>query len=384
MSTEPPGAPDRDAWRLELAARRAPLRTDAADRLVLLGTAGGSNPKATRCGYANAVVVGDAAYLVDCGEGVHTQLWRAGLTVNARFGQGRPLVRAIFVTHLHADHILDLPNLFQGSWPSTAIEVFGPGPAGAPFTTHDDPVHPVRFGDDPAPGIRRAMEHFDRAFATNINARLLGESRSDYLDHVRVHEIGLAGEHDAAEGDVEGDVAGGVEGDVVVPIVVERGDAAFVVPPMEPFVVRPEDDRGVTVSAILVQHAPVFPALAYRFDTPSGSVVFSGDTGPCENVVQLARGADYLVHEVIDLAALVRRFGHLPNRVRVERQLATSHTSIDVVGGIAERAGVGMLVLSHLVPGEGSHTEAEWERMAGYGGRVVCAVDLDELPLPRR
>src|SRR5699024_229024 len=47
-----------------------------------------------------------------------------------------------------------------------------------------------------------------------------------------------------------------------------------------------EDDR-VRVSATLVQHAPVFPAFAFRFDTDDGSVVFSGDTGPSDNLVEL-------------------------------------------------------------------------------------------------
>ena len=60
-------------------------------------------------------------------------------------------------------------------------------------------------------------------------------------------------------------------------------------PTMEPVVIYPEDDHGVQVTAILVQHAPVFPAFGFRFDTPHGSVVFSGDTGPCDNVVRLAR-----------------------------------------------------------------------------------------------
>ena len=48
-----------------------------------------------------------------------------------------------------------------------------------------------------------------------------------------------------------------------------------------------------------MQHAPVFPALGLRFDTDDGSVVFSGDTGPTDNLVELAQGADVLVHEVI-------------------------------------------------------------------------------------
>ena len=114
---------------------RAPRRADAATRLVLLGTGGGAYPKkARRCGYANAVVVDEVVYVVDCGEGVHRQLWRAGLTANSALGPQRPCVRAIFVTHLHADHIMDLANLVQGSWPSHVIDVFS-RPARGPVPT---------------------------------------------------------------------------------------------------------------------------------------------------------------------------------------------------------------------------------------------------------
>jgi ribonuclease BN (tRNA processing enzyme) len=368
---------DRHAWRQELASRRAPTRVESEHRLVLLGTAGGSNPKSTRCGYSNAVVVGDVAYLVDCGEGVHRQLHRAGVVATRRWGAGstaRPVVEAIFLTHLHADHVMDLGNIFQGSWPSTRIDVYGPGPAGPPFTTYDDPIHPIRFPDDPAPGIRRVVDHFNRAYAMNINARHIAERRDDYVDHIVIHEVGLAGELEPEPGDI------------VVDCVVDRPGARFEIPDVEPFVVRPEDDHGVTVTATLVQHAPVFPALAYRFDTAAGSVVFSGDTGACDNVVRLARGADILVHEVIDVGALLGKITSLSNFEAVRSQLSRSHTPYDEVGRIAARAGVGTLVLSHLVPGEGSHTTEEWEAMVReaapeFEGRIVCGVDLDEIAI---
>jgi ribonuclease BN (tRNA processing enzyme) len=142
----------------------------------------------------------------------------------------------------------------------------------------------------------------------------------------------------------------------------------------------------VTVTATLVQHAPVFPALAYRFDTPHGSVVFSGDTGPCDNVVRLAQGADILVHEVIDLDALLARISLLSTFETVRRQLSRSHTAVQEVGHIAARAGVRTLVLSHLVPGEGAHSPEEWEAMTReaapeFTGEIVCGVDLDEFAL---
>ena len=360
----------------ELVQRRAPRRVESASRLVLLGTAGGSAARSTRCGYSNALVVDGVAYLVDCGEGVHTQLHRAGLVATRRFGSSgeRPVIETIFVTHLHADHIMDLINIFQGSWPSSRIDVYGPGPAGPPFTTHHDPVHPTRFPEDPAPGIKGVIDHLSRAFGMNINARIIAEQRADYLHHLVVHEIGLKGELEPDANSIE------------IAVTIERHDAQFEIPSIEPFEVRPEDEQGVTVTATLVQHAPVFPALAYRFDTPHGSVVFSGDTGPCDNLVRLARGADILVHEVIDLDALLARISLLSNFETVRSQLSRSHTAVQEVGHIAAQAGVRTLVLSHLVPGEGSHAPDEWEAMVraaapGFTGEVVCGVDLDEFAL---
>ncbi len=347
-------------WQDVLADRRAPRRTDASHRVVLLGTAGGSNPKATRCGYANAVVVGDAAYLVDCGEGAHRQLWRAGLTLNPAFGPDRPLVRALLVTHLHADHIMDLGNLLLGSWPPPVLDVYGPVPAGLPIPVFpSDAERPLVFPDAPTPGIRATVDQLLRAYAYNINLRIADEGRIPVTDSVRVHELDLG----------FGSVAG--------------RDEASVAPDMEPVVIQPEDDNGVTVSAVLVQHAPVFPAFGFRFDTPQGSVVFSGDTGPCANVVRLAQGADVLVHEVIEVELLARRLQRLPNYLAIRNHLASSHSTPEQVGSAASQADVGVLVLSHLVPGDIDITEAEWEERVRphFGGEIVCGVDLDELPL---
>jgi ribonuclease BN (tRNA processing enzyme) len=152
---------------------------------------------------------------------------------------------------------------------------------------------------------------------------------------------------------------------------------------MDPVVIHPEDDHGVQVSAILVRHAPVFPAFGFRFDTPHGSVVFSGDTAPCGNVVRLARGADVLVHEVIAVELLAQRLRRLPNFEAIRNHLASSHSTPEQVGAIATDAGVGTLVLSHLVPGDVDLTEAEWEARVRphFAGDIVCGVDLDEFAL---
>ncbi len=63
-------------------------------------------------------------------------------------------------------------------------------------------------------------------------------------------------------------------------------------------------DARVTVTAALVQHPPVEPAFAYRFDCPDRSIVISGDTRYSPNLIALAKGADVLVHEVMYLPEL--------------------------------------------------------------------------------
>jgi ribonuclease BN (tRNA processing enzyme) len=347
------------------------MRSDANERLILLGTAGASNPKATRAGYSNAIVIGDVAYLVDCGEGVHRQAWRSGISMHPdRRPNGGSTVRSIFFTHLHSDHVIDFANLLFGFWPTRRVDVFGPGEAGLPIAPYPpDRVVPLVFPSAPTPGIHALTEKLFEAFAYNINVRIADEGRSDLTANVFVHELGVA--HDEYRPDIDL----GVEA--------SGQSMATAAPPMEPVEIYPLDDNGVRVTAILVQHAPVFPALAYRFDTPSGSAVFSGDTGPCDNLVRLAQGADYLVHEVIDVGFIANRVTKLPNRDNIIKHLTESHTSPEDAGRIARRSGVKNLVLSHLVPGDSEIAEDKWEARAAaeFDGNIICGVDLDQFAL---
>ena len=350
---------------------RPARRTTAHHKVVLLGTAGGSNPRAKRFGIANAVVVGDHAYVVDCGEGVHSQLWRAGIAMHrGRTPKGGATVGSIFLTHLHSDHVIDLPNLLLGFWPDHTVQILGPGPSVFQALVPVDGVIPRLFRpEEPAPGTKAMVAHLLSAYAYNINVRIAWEGRKDFTDRIVVRDIGVAG-HGAAP-DIDLGVTAGAE----------SPEAAA--PPMEPVEIQPEDERGVRVTAILVQHAPVFPALAYRFDTPGGSVVFSGDTGPCDNVRRLAAGADVLVHEAIDLEWMAQRVNHLPNRAAVMGHLGRAHCPPEDAGRIAAQAGVRTLVLSHLVPGDDDVPAEQWEARVRphFDGEVLCGADLDELPL---
>jgi len=161
-------------------------------------------------------------------------------------------------------------------------------------------------------------------------------------------------------------------------------------PPLAPLIIPHEisgdglvirDDK-VTVTAALVDHPPVRPALAYRFDCPDRSIVFSGDTRPSQNLVRLAKGADVLVHEVMYLPALDRLISAEPNARTLRAHLLAAHTSTDDVGKIATQAGVKTLVLSHFVPGgEPAIPDEVWRDAVKphFAGDLIVGRDLMEL-----
>jgi ribonuclease BN (tRNA processing enzyme) len=195
-----------------------------------------------------------------------------------------------------------------------------------------------------------------QAFATDVNDRMRDTGKSDPHALFQAHDIKLP------------------------PIPGFKSPNETPAPDMEPFPVY-EDDR-VKVSAILVNHAPVWPAFAYRFDTADGSVVFSGDTGPCKNVVRLARNATILVHEVIVTKWVDQRVPP-PRSVADEgarNHLLTAHTPVEEVGKIAQAAGVAQLVLSHIVPAAGDDADL-LPAQQGFNGNLIIGEDLLQIPV---
>jgi ribonuclease BN (tRNA processing enzyme) len=331
-----------------------------APKLVLLGTAGGPLPSPVRSGIAQAVVAGGRTYVVDCGTGVTRQLRKARLLSG---------LHRVFLTHLHSDHTCDYFNLFLLGWPilqwNPPVHVFGPGSAGGAGAL------PVQLGRrppalhhpaNPTPGLVDLTDDQFAAHAYDINIRMREAGRRDLRTLVVPHEIALPSSLGASGPDE-------------------------VAPDMEPLVVDEDDD--VRVTATLVRHGPVFPAFAYRFDTAGGSVVLSGDTAPCPNLIRLARGADILVHEVFDdrgepaqddpdLSA-----DEAWEAERRHHHMVTAHTPLSEVGRIAAEAGARRLVLTHFIPGDDEVPDAHWRAgVAGaFDGEVVVGRDLMELPL---
>lgn len=141
-------------------------------------------------------------------------------------------------------------------------------------------------------------------------------------------------------------------------------------------------DENVTVRCALVDHPPVKPAFAYRFDSRDRSIVISGDTKRSDALIRLARGADVLVHEALYVPAVDRLAARVPNAAALKNSIISHHTSVEDVGRVAEAAGVKTLVLSHFVPPDDPNiTDQMWidGARSTYKGRIIVGKDLLEI-----
>ncbi len=352
-------------------------------KLVLLGTAGGPiwYPGTTRMGISSAVVVGDAVYLVDFGDGAGHRFKQAALvpeelrSVGGNWGEEK--TRAFFVTHLHSDHIADYFQHFILGWSNGLrrreaslgkIQVYGPGrrtdeagndvlppiwtPPGQPT-----PDVPVNNPQNPVPGIVDTTRYLFQAFSLDINDRMRDGRNPSLWTFYDVH-------------------------DLRIPTGYGYHPNTNHVPAIPPWPVY-EDDR-VRVTATLVDHYPVVPAFGFRFDTDDGSVVFSGDTAPSPNLIRLAQGADVLVHEVITRQWVESLFPppRTENQLAQMNHLLTAHTLPEDCGKVAQEAGAKTLVLSHIVPGNAPDEHLRVARQH-FGGRVVIGQDLMRLGVGR-
>jgi len=141
-------------------------------------------------------------------------------------------------------------------------------------------------------------------------------------------------------------------------------------------------DDNVRVRCALVDHPPVTPAFAYRFDSPDRSIVISGDTKRSEALIRLAEGADVLVHEALYPPAVDRLVAGLSNATALKRSILSHHTPLDEVGRVATAAGVKTLVLSHFVPAEDAAiSDQMWidGARSTFKGAIIAGRDLLEI-----
>jgi ribonuclease BN (tRNA processing enzyme) len=125
---------------------------------------------------------------------------------------------------------------------------------------------------------------------------------------------------------------------------------------------------GYRVLSAPVEHGT--PGVAYRIEAEEGSVVISGDTRPSQSLIELAKGADLLIHEC----------SYPDDMVELAKQ--TNHTAASEVGEVANQAGVKKVVLTHLFPlWKGREKEMVKSVTSKFGGEVIPSHDLLEIKL---
>jgi ribonuclease Z len=276
--------------------------------VTLTGT-GVPHPSPGRAGPGVLVRHGEIVLQFDAGRATVLRLAEAGVAAHE--------LDAVFVTHVHSDHLVDLADLVMTRWIQGTLHPAGPLPIVAVegASTRFASVMLDPFADDIAVRVEHVQE------------------RPPELD--------------------------------IRPFVL----------PTSPIEVWRSDDGSVAVEAVGVHHEPVREAVAYRVTTPAGVVVISGDTRVCAEVRDLANGADVLVHEACRVSAMAPLTAGTPFE-----EIFDYHADTVALGQMAEAAGVGHLVLTHLIPAPtdpaGEQSFADDVREGGYTGPLTVGHDL--------
>lgn len=160
--------------------------------------------------------------------------------------------------------------------------------------------------------------------------------------------------------------------------------------PAQGVAIRPRDagpgivlDRaGVRVTAFAVDHSPVTPAYGYRVDWRGRSVVFSGDTRYSEAVIEAARHADVIIHEVIS-PEVERRRAALADPETIERVIAR-HTTPEEAGRIFSAVRPRLAVYSHIVPSPTTPADLVAPTRRTYDGPLEVGEDLLRISIGER
>ena len=288
---------------------------------ITLGTGGGPLLRSERRGPANALLADGGITLFDVGEGVIGGLAAAGLRLDQ--------IHGVVISHLHPDHIAGLAALISLRWQvATTSPLVVMGPQGT---------------QELVAGIIAAMKPVE---GTALPGERTAASPEKW---VRAQTLDCAGE--------------------TVPIGGGRLRAVrnthFILP-------DGQDSRSAT-------------SCSFRIDVDGRSIVYTGDTGPSAALRGLARDADLLVSEVIDLdaatATMDRQSPHLDAgfRARVKWHLEAHHLTPQQVGELAREARVRAVVLTHIVPGDDGEDSARYARGVGklFDGPVSVAKDGD-------
>jgi len=280
------------------------------NRIYVLG-AGTPTPTPTRFGSSFVAQIGEEHIMVDCGPAATHKLVEAGLWPTA--------IDYLFFTHHHFDHDIDYPCFLLCRWDQSIgqenrLQVYGP--------TLTEKITDGLIGED---GV---FSHDWRARVNHPLSQRVFKNRGGTLPR-KPPEV-------FAKDVVPGKVYSG---------------------------------KDWEVSAARAEHVqPYLDSLAYRLDSPGGSVVFTGDTQPCDTVVDLAKDADMMLCMCWDDQEVMQENGEAPF------QCGTTGAA-----KMAQDAGVKKLVLVHVGPRLSEH--GAMERAIGdmkkiYDGQLVFSDEL--------
>ncbi|RVU05846.1 MBL fold metallo-hydrolase [Novosphingobium umbonatum] len=316
-------------WLLMLACGLLPLAQATAQTAqpyswVTLGTMGGPMPRAGRNEPANLLMRRGEAHLIDTGDGAMTGMALAGADY--------PDLRSIWISHIHFDHLGGLfavLGLRLQTRTTVPLTIYGP------------------------PGMKE------------IVSGLIAAMRPSALSGFGI------------EGEVALDPAASIR-------VVELDDDAQV--QQDGFRVKVATNSHYSFAPGSVEER-TYRSLSFRFELPDRAIVYTGDTGPSENVTRLAQGADLLVTEMIDLddtlAQMNRRVRHISDteKANMAAHLTRHHLSPAAIGIMAQKAGVKAVVVTHIAGGGASDAGADARYQAAIGqqyqGPVRIAKDRD-------
>ncbi|HEX2383505.1 MAG TPA: MBL fold metallo-hydrolase [Acidimicrobiales bacterium] len=281
--------------------------------VILTGT-GVPHPRPGRAGAGALVRHGEVALQFDAGRATVLRLMEAGTPPHA--------LTAVFLTRVHSDHVVGLPDLAMTRWIQQQLARTGP-------------LVVVAAEGMAARFVRRMLEPYDDDIA------------------IRIEHVGAT----------------------PIEVTLESFDV-----PTSPEVVWSSEDGGVRVLAVAVHHEPVPEAVAYRVETSDAIVVVSGDTRVCSEVEHLAVGADVLVHEACRTSAMAPMIAGT-----VFETIFNYHADTVELGAMAARAGVPHIVLTHLIPPPEAPADAEMFvqdlREGGYQGHITVGEDLTTISL---
>jgi ribonuclease Z len=294
-------------------------------KIVFLGT-GGSWPSPERNVSAVAVKRGSEVILFDCGEGTQRQLMKSTVS----FMQ----VRKIFITHFHGDHFLGLPGLLQSmslNDRKEQLEIYGPEGCSDLIMTimnlgYYSPTYPVSM-NDVKPGDVLEFEGFAVKVweaAHNVPAvfySLEEGQRPGKFNKARALELGIP------EGRLFSQLQSG----------------------------KTVTYKGNTFTPDMVLGPP----------RPGRKIVYTGDTKPCEAIVQAAKGCDVLIHDAttaLDLEEKANFYCHSSSRQAAEA---------------AKQANARMLFLTHISPRYEEAAQLEADAKAVFGNSVAATDFLE-------